>query len=673
MSAALKIATKFSAVDKFSSVVQKMGKSTAGFASKVEATTARADRAFRRVTKPVTKLTNALGGLGLFIGGAAIVQGVKNMVGVFMKFEQANANLASVMSSATAAGLAELSADAKRLGATTAKTAAEVVGLQESFARLGFKKDDILEMTEATINGAVGMNAELAETADLTGAVINTFAQFKPEHTADVLDKMTLATQTSALNFEKLNTALPIVGGAAEAAGIGFDELLALMGKLSDAGIDASMSANALKNIFIESAGQGLNYSQIIEKIQKSSNKLTTSFDELGKRPAVAGTILADKLGEVREQTALLGKEFKGKSAEAANKQLATLTGALTILDSAYQGFILSLEDGEGAFGRFLTNVVQVITEMFALASNLQKATSELTEHEAKVRLWAERGLTAVKVIGAFVIGLIALKAIIVLATAATTAYYIAIGVYNALFTKSVVLTNANNIAQKAYMLTTKIMTAALWLYDAAMIAFNIGVALATGNMAALNAIMLANPIGLIIAAVVILIALIAVIVAKWDEWGAALAIFLGPLGLVISMIQSFRRNWDMITDAFKNGGIVEGIKAIGVTLLDAVLMPLQQLLEIAGNLPGKLGALAIEGAAKIENFRESLGVNTGETGGDSEKVNPAQERQDSLTKTLETKASQNVTIDVNDATGAASVSTDNDIVPINVTSTAGI
>ena len=47
---------------------------------------------------------------------------------------------------------------------------------------------------------------------------------------------------------------MPIVGGAAEAAGIGFGELLSLMGKLSDAGIDASMSANALKNIFIESA-----------------------------------------------------------------------------------------------------------------------------------------------------------------------------------------------------------------------------------------------------------------------------------------------------------------------------------------------------------------------------------------------------------------------------------
>tara|TARA_R110001599_G_scaffold212711_1_gene410411 strand:- start:1290 stop:1703 length:414 start_codon:yes stop_codon:yes gene_type:complete len=137
-------------------------------------------------------------------------------------------------------------------------------------------------------------------------------------------------------------------------------------------------------------------------------------------------------------------------------------------------------------------------------------------------------------------------------------------------------------------------------------------------------------------------------------------------------MVQSFRRNWDMITDAFKNGGIVEGIKAIGVTLLDAVLMPLQQLLEIAGKLPGKLGAMAIEGAAKIENFREGLGVSTGETGGESEKVNPQQERQEGLSKELK-ESLQKVSIDINDTTGAASVTSDSDLVPINVTSTAGI
>jgi len=690
MSAALKIATIFSAVDKFSAPMRKMSNGVASFAQKAEAQTARANRAFRSVTSPVRKLTAALGSLGVMVGGAAIVQGFRRVVGVFMDFEQANANLASVMGkAATTEKLAMLNKDAQRLGATTAKTATEVVQLQEAFARLGFVPDQITEMTGATINGSVAMNAGLSETAELAGAVVNTFTDFSAIDADQILDQMTLATQKSALNFEKLSTAIPIVGGAANAAGIGFGELLSLLGKLSDAGIDASMSSNALKNIFIESAGQGLNYTQILEKIKASSNKLTTSFDELGKRPAVAGTVLAEKLSEIDSLTTDLNENWKGTAAGTAATQLNTLGGRLTILGSAYEGFILSLEDGTGAYSNVLKNITEVITEVFSLASGTVDLTVKLDDHQKKVRLWAERVTTAVKIIGFLVAALLTFKAIILVVTGLTWGYNVAVGVYNALFTKSVVLTSASNVAQKAYMLTTKAMTAALWLYDAAQIAFNIGVAIATGNMAALNAIMLANPIGLIIGAIVILIALVAVMVVYWDKWGAALSVFLGPIGLIISMVQSFRRNWDMIGAAFSNDGIGAGLWAIGKTLLDAILMPLQQILEIASNIGGEWGEMAAAGAASIEKFRTGMGVTTDTSqrlafmsaAVDSmeqkptttdEKIDPAQARQENLVKTLETTNTQNVNIGITGDTSRATVESDNNIVPVTVTNTVG-
>jgi len=65
-----------------------------------------------------------------------------------------------------------------------------------------------------------------------------------------------------------------------------------------------------------------------------------------------------------------------------------------------------------------------------------------------------------------------------------------------------------------------------------------------------------------------------------------------------------------LIKKGFKTDGILGGLKAIGKTLLDAVLMPLQQILEIVGKIPGKLGAMARSGAANIEQFRKDLGVN---------------------------------------------------------------
>jgi hypothetical protein len=133
----------------------------------------------------------------------------------------------------------------------------------------------------------------------------------------------------------------------------------------------------------------------------------------------------------------------------------------------------------------------------------------------------------------------------------------------------------------------TALLTAAQWLLDIAM-----------------NA----NPIGLIIIGIAALIALITVIIVKYNEWGAALTLFLGPIGFVIDAIMSFRRNWDSIVEAFKSDGIIGGIKRIGIVLLDALLYPVQQLLELLSKIPG-LGDIAGGGAAKIQDIRNKLGL----------------------------------------------------------------
>jgi TP901 family phage tail tape measure protein len=123
-----------------------------------------------------------------------------------------------------------------------------------------------------------------------------------------------------------------------------------------------------------------------------------------------------------------------------------------------------------------------------------------------------------------------------------------------------------------------------------------------------LNAALNANPIGAVILIIMALVAVVTVIIAKWDEWGAALSLFMGPLGFVISLIQSFRKHWDSITDAFSKGGIVAGIKRIGLVLLDALLMPVQQLLELLSKIPG-LGGLAGGGAKWIKEMRHNLAL----------------------------------------------------------------
>lgn len=117
-----------------------------------------------------------------------------------------------------------------------------------------------------------------------------------------------------------------------------------------------------------------------------------------------------------------------------------------------------------------------------------------------------------------------------------------------------------------------------------------------------LNIAMNANPIGLIITLIVGLITYIGIAIGYWDDFGAAMMIVLGPIGLIISAFKSVYDHWDSIVKAFKDGGILAGLKRIGIVLLDALLKPLQQILELIAKIDPT--GLAQKGLDSIKAFR---------------------------------------------------------------------
>lgn len=134
-------------------------------------------------------------------------------------------------------------------------------------------------------------------------------------------------------------------------------------------------------------------------------------------------------------------------------------------------------------------------------------------------------------------------------------------------------------------------------------------IALATDAMIVFNIAAAANPVGLIVLAVVALIAAVALIITYWDEWGNALLMFVGgPIGWLISALASVYRNWEMIKAAFDKGAWA-GIKALTNALLDGVLQPLQQILEVFAKLTGFEWAKNM--ATGLQKYREGMGLVT--------------------------------------------------------------
>lgn len=158
-----------------------------------------------------------------------------------------------------------------------------------------------------------------------------------------------------------------------------------------------------------------------------------------------------------------------------------------------------------------------------------------------------------------------------------------------------------------------------------------------------LNVAMNANPIGLIITGITALIALIAAIVVKYDEWGAAMSFLLGPIGMVINAVMAFKKHWSSITEAFSKGGMIAGIKRIGVVLLDALLYPVQQLLKLLSKVPG-MSKLADGGQEAIQKIREKLNLITPDEA--AKKVKQADSAKEKTEEAVSSSAKEKATFE---------------------------
>lgn len=553
------IPTIFTAVDKLSGPLGRIQQRMRDFTKSTGL--AQVNRQFNALMTPLTAVNRALRGLGVYIGGYLLIRLIGNLIKIFSEFEQANADLAAIMDTTVAKNKA-LSDNAKLLGLTTAKTATEVVQLQIELAKLNYREDSILNMTKAIVQGSIALDTTGDKLAYVVGTITNIFTEFNKNgsDTGKIVNILSKGANDSALSFENYESALRQSASAAQSTGVNFVQLVAILGALRDSGYDAGSSGTALRNIFLDSSRKGHTWQQVLENISKRQNTLVASADKFGRRTAIAANILVANLDKVKQSTMEWGKVTDDYTDLIAAKKLDTYKGSLLLLKGAYQGLILSVEDGTGKYAHFLKRINQVGRAILLLLNDSAAARGEFNKQDKRTQELAKTFLFWLKVIGWVTAALITAKVILV-------AWDLAIGL------------------------------------------FTIGMEVATGVMWLFNLAMAANPIGLIILAVEALLVLLAAMVQYWNEWGAALSLFIGPLGLIVSLIQSFRRNWTQLMSAFSNEGFIAGIKKLGAIIIDMVLMPLQQIFKIVHDITGFKWA---DDAAKgIEKFRNLVGVNT--------------------------------------------------------------
>lgn len=313
----------------------------------------------------------SLGGLFGWVGGiTAVTSAVSTAVKKIAEFEQANANLATILGKSTK-DIAGLTRSAKHLGETTEYTASQVTSLQTELAKLGFQEATITGMQKSVLNFATAVGADLGEAAALAGATLRMF-DLRASDTEETLGMMALATNKSALNFSYLQAALSTVGPVAKTFGFSVKDTVTLLGTLANAGFDASSAATATRNILLNLADANGKLAQKLGGSVRDFNGLMTALSDLNKQGVdLAETLdLTDKRSVAAFNQFLTGAEsakalsgelsnVKGELERIAEQRLDTVEGSVKKLQSAWEGFTLSMSNSKGV----MKSVIDFFTE----------------------------------------------------------------------------------------------------------------------------------------------------------------------------------------------------------------------------------------------------------------------------------------------------------------------
>jgi len=285
-------------------------------------------------------------------------------------FEQSMAKVQAI-SGATGAGFKALNENALELGRTTRYTAQQVAELQLNLSKLGFDPKEITDATGAILNLALATGEDLASSATTAAATIKGFG-LEASDAGMVSDVMAKSFSSSALDLEKFSTAMAVVAPVANKAGVSLEETTAILGTLTDRGVDASSAGAALRNIYLDLADNGISWSNAMKRLQTSQNPLSEAMELFGKRGAAVASIIADNVDSIERLTSSL-KDSGGAASNMAKIMDDTAKGSLFRLNSALQGIAIEIGDALIPVFRSLADWLSKMADRFGGMSDHSK------------------------------------------------------------------------------------------------------------------------------------------------------------------------------------------------------------------------------------------------------------------------------------------------------------
>jgi TP901 family phage tail tape measure protein len=324
------------------------------------------------------------GALAAFAAIAGAVRGVARAFQKIVDFEQANVNLSTIIGK-NVKDIKALTYSAMELGRTTEYTASQVTLLQTELAKLGFKEGAIMQMQESVLHFATAIGTTLPEAAAMAGATLRMFG-LDAKDTADTLGVLVQGANNSALSFSYYQTAMATVGPVAKTFGFSLRDTVALLGTLANAGFDASSAATATRNILLNLADSSGKLAVALGKPVSTFPELMSGLRQLKAQGVDLNTTLelTDKRSVSAFNTFLDGadaalalrdslEDVNGVLKNTAEERINTVEGSVKLLQSAWEGLILSFKESTGP----IKEVVDWLTKLIEKTSDLVSSGSK--------------------------------------------------------------------------------------------------------------------------------------------------------------------------------------------------------------------------------------------------------------------------------------------------------
>ena len=368
---------------RLSEVFVEIGARTANFQKGINS-------ASRRMTKfgaGVSKVSSD-NALALTAFAAAGALAFRSLITTAGDFDAAMRGVAAV-SGATTEQFAKLTETAQKLGRETQFSASQAAAGMEFLAKAGFEAGEVIGAIPGTLQLAAAASLDLASAADIVTNVLTGF-NLEVQDLSRVNDILTQAFISSNTDLRQLGQAMKFVGPVAAGFGQDIEDVVAVLGSLGNAGIQASMAgttlrgaltrlaspsreaAKILKRVGIEvfdSAGKMRPFIDILDDLGESAIKAEEVIEVFGQRAGPGITaLLAQGAQGIREFSEEL-RDSAGVTDRIARVKMEGFTGATLELTSAFEGLTIAigksgvLELAEG-LARGLANLTRTLAEL---------------------------------------------------------------------------------------------------------------------------------------------------------------------------------------------------------------------------------------------------------------------------------------------------------------------